>query len=675
MSKTTVWEALKNEYESVYPFFFDEKTNKKGYIKKAARKAARKSSRAGLPIKMLRYAANNISNSFEYDGVFGLLVTKGCKEYYKEIRDSFTHILFAIENIPISEEDYQCILEFVSEVLFENNWNEQGLSVLRIIYAKCRNYDKELISDCIDNFYLNIEYGRIVRYVDFKQITSFARVKRLYDFEYGRYDEAKEIINKRKDQYDFISRLLPDLCMNIDNPLDNSCDDILFFSEIEQHAPWDIDDYLGLNYEVILRKCLSESASKTNSKKNNDILIGVLFVLLNLTPKSELCSYYFGDKHLKSLVDANYDHLVPYLGILTQYLFFNERYDRFKAFIYQIKNAVKRSENRNIYLEHFEDGSFKVFELSEDDLILNTDRVLELYNKAQYLEKALPFVTRDEHSNYSEFSVELKEIKADLDDIVALKKIVNEILNDDLWEENTRIPNTLVYSYAYPDRWRGDIVEYISQKYGTVTQLSIHKKKAVIKGITRNDLHYLLEAIRGNDLQEQTLYKVLQYHKPEKIRTHVFRNGYTYSLSETKDLSDGFYSYWLHTKNKLFSLYTKIVEEGKATPKWISEYKVYLLVKSLYPDALYQYHADWLGAQSLDVFIPSLSVGIEYQGEQHYEPIRIFGGKVGYESTKERDLRKKEKCKKHGIILIEWKYSEEISIETLKHKLSQTKTI
>ena len=71
---------------------------------------------------------------------------------------------------------------------------------------------------------------------------------------------------------------------------------------------------------------------------------------------------------------------------------------------------------------------------------------------------------------------------------------------------------------------------------------------------------------------------------------------------------------------------------------------MFRIAKSLYRDAVFQYHEDWLGRQSLDVYIPRLNLGIEYQGIQHYEPVEFFGGEDGLRSRKELDQRKRAKC-------------------------------
>lgn len=60
--------------------------------------------------------------------------------------------------------------------------------------------------------------------------------------------------------------------------------------------------------------------------------------------------------------------------------------------------------------------------------------------------------------------------------------------------------------------------------------------------------------------------------------------------------------------------------------------------------------------QRLDFYIPSLSVGIEYQGIQHYEPIDFFGGESGYNRRVILDRKKREYCKSHSIQLVEIPY-------------------
>lgn len=119
--------------------------------------------------------------------------------------------------------------------------------------------------------------------------------------------------------------------------------------------------------------------------------------------------------------------------------------------------------------------------------------------------------------------------------------------------------------------------------------------------------------------------------------------------------------------------YTKLLlslrEKGIIKSRWISEFSLYLLVKSYFPDAEFQYRVEWLGQQSLDVYIPSLSLAIEYQGVQHSIPVEHFGGEEQFQETVKRDKRKKELCAEHNVRLLYWNYDEPIDDDVLLMKM------
>ena len=50
---------------------------------------------------------------------------------------------------------------------------------------------------------------------------------------------------------------------------------------------------------------------------------------------------------------------------------------------------------------------------------------------------------------------------------------------------------------------------------------------------------------------------------------------------------------------------------------------------------------------------------IEYQGIQHYEPKSKFGGYAGLRKQQYNDMRKREYCKAHNIILLAIPYTDE----------------
>jgi len=71
----------------------------------------------------------------------------------------------------------------------------------------------------------------------------------------------------------------------------------------------------------------------------------------------------------------------------------------------------------------------------------------------------------------------------------------------------------------------------------------------------------------------------------------------------------------------------------------------------------------------LDIFIQEPRIGIEYQGIQHYEPVKHWGGEEALKKNKERDRRKRQICQHVGIKLIYFKYDEDLSKELIESKL------
>lgn len=72
---------------------------------------------------------------------------------------------------------------------------------------------------------------------------------------------------------------------------------------------------------------------------------------------------------------------------------------------------------------------------------------------------------------------------------------------------------------------------------------------------------------------------------------------------------------------------------------------------------------DWLGRMSIDIYIPSLQIAIECQGEQHFEIVEYFGGKSAFERRIFLDNEKLRLCNENGIKMIYYsnrKYAENV---------------
>ena len=105
--------------------------------------------------------------------------------------------------------------------------------------------------------------------------------------------------------------------------------------------------------------------------------------------------------------------------------------------------------------------------------------------------------------------------------------------------------------------------------------------------------------------------------------------------------------------------------------KWINETILYKTCCQLFPDykIIRQYSPEWLGKQRIDIYIKELNIAIEYQGEQHYKPIDIFGGEEGFIECQKRDKLKKALCEANGVKLIYFKYDEKLTEENILNKI------
>jgi len=71
------------------------------------------------------------------------------------------------------------------------------------------------------------------------------------------------------------------------------------------------------------------------------------------------------------------------------------------------------------------------------------------------------------------------------------------------------------------------------------------------------------------------------------------------------------------------------------------------------------------GILRFDFYLPDHNILIEFDGEQHYKPIKFFGGEKEFKKLQERDKIKTEYCKKNNIKLIRIPYTEFNNIEKI----------
>lgn len=118
------------------------------------------------------------------------------------------------------------------------------------------------------------------------------------------------------------------------------------------------------------------------------------------------------------------------------------------------------------------------------------------------------------------------------------------------------------------------------------------------------------------------------------------------------------------------AVYEHLIMQGEANAKWQSEQTAFAIVKEFYPDAVFQYEARWLGAQKIDIYIPSEMTAIEYQGLQHSEAVDFFGGEEGLKNNRRRDEKKRMLCRKNGVKLLYWKHDDPLESDWFLQNLA-----
>ena len=206
------------------------------------------------------------------------------------------------------------------------------------------------------------------------------------------------------------------------------------------------------------------------------------------------------------------------------------------------------------------------------------------------------------------------------------------------------------------------------------------------------DMRLCLDDVCPDDLQElvERWRRANREYKQEYARLTDLAHG----LDRT-DIPDNEVTYWhnvrnsdaelmvvlrrkaSHLMNELKNRIENITREEfgfrKVGEGWVSETMLYNVLRRLFPnEAVLRHHrADWLEGLELDVYLPDRRLAIEYQGQQHFHPIKAWGGKRALTALRERDRRKAEICRMVGVELVTVDYTEPIAESHLRTLLRQ----
>ena len=168
-------------------------------------------------------------------------------------------------------------------------------------------------------------------------------------------------------------------------------------------------------------------------------------------------------------------------------------------------------------------------------------------------------------------------------------------------------------------------------------------------------------------------------HKNERKKVRLEENLKYYYINEYFKENKDIVNYC----NKLLKkLYTEIqIRDWTSyvfpTYKWKNEEFITKVIQKNYKEygVVSQYRPFWLkssfgGQMSYDIYISKLRVAIEYQGEQHFQPVEYFGGKESFEKVQQRDEEKRNLSKEYGIKLVYINYWEDITEKLIIEKIT-----
>lgn len=144
-----------------------------------------------------------------------------------------------------------------------------------------------------------------------------------------------------------------------------------------------------------------------------------------------------------------------------------------------------------------------------------------------------------------------------------------------------------------------------------------------------------------------------------------------YDYSELKDMKIVIED-WVRDAENALRIIKGLPRIGEG---WLNETLLFNIVLNIFKDTGYEviHHSypPFLGGQELDIHIPALNIGIEYQGLQHYEPVVFFGGQEAFKRRVVLDQRKKELCNANGVSLVYFRYDETIDEVLVRERLKK----
>jgi len=273
------------------------------------------------------------------------------------------------------------------------------------------------------------------------------------------------------------------------------------------------------------------------------------------------------------------------------------------------------------------------------------------------------FDIRTQHKLYFKYNsigiISLLLIQHNFQDDLNLKRLYNTI--SDI--ENDSFDFKFIFSEnTYKIQSKQEFFDYFFKKHQTIDSLmelfeinyfreNLNKMLMVndetsfqlVRNIERNFLSNCKAAkLKGGLLNNKASLNnaPIKYLSKKEKMPYVFVFNYAQKIREKLRVIENEYRI-----SKGHTVVGSMINESILFQKIKEHFKDYKVISQGSPK--------WLKRQRIDIYFPTLNIGIEYQGEQHFKPVDFFGGEEGFVLTKERDKRKRNLCKRNGCVLID----------------------
>lgn len=450
------------------------------------------------------------------------------------------------------------------------------------------------------------------------------------------------------------------------------------------------------------------SKEKNNYKMNVYYNDNLIFSKKIMTPLEINTIYNNNIIELNSFRKFEYDNKInDYYNNITDYVFFSKFDNNSSVSRYRFNISDKimypynlNNEKRKLELKKLIDRTKIGITINTQKVDLNLKKQIESFSKIDNNKYKRIFV----HKTAYETGWILYEFLKDKSEVCIFE---NEFLDDKslnycflIEKDNREVLNFVDYIISRSKDHKSYECNIYEHSISTICNILLEKKENVDKII---DAILKDKILLFDDENKKTyiLYKLVNknefkdYHNDYYILKYSYYKEIIVELKEKYCVDDfGLLlimlirygedivfnlneRYYIEKKEEpeFDKLYNELlIQSNYKNPKWKNEYNLYLLIKTYFNDAIFQYKFEELGEQSIDIFIPTLNIAFEYQGEQHYVS-GIFGDEVDFEHSKWLDERKRKICKENNIHLIEWHYETKVNKIELDYALYEFKEL